>query len=335
MTMMIRPVLAGLLAASTLIAAPSAVTAQEAFPSHARDGRPLIIAHRGGAQLQPENTLIAFQNALDLGADGVETDVLLTKDGQLVLNHDFTLDADLARGPDQQWNAPQTPIRAMTLAEIRRYDVGRPDPASDYAAQHPDLEAHDDVPVPLLGELLALMAQHDDDSELWLEIKSAPIMGAASSDPQVMAQAVAQALAEADFASRTKVLSFDWNVLRALHAIAPDLRLVYLSYDIERAARLHPESFPVPADTIMQAMTGRESFQEGGIVPTIAAEGAFGWDAAYADFTPQDITAAREAGLEVGAWTVDDPGTARLLYNIGVDAITTDRPDLMVAEFAD
>src|SRR6476660_8670716 len=54
--------------------------------------RPLIFAHRGGAGLAPENTIPAFDNGLALGADGLELDVHLSRDGAVVVHHDRLLD---------------------------------------------------------------------------------------------------------------------------------------------------------------------------------------------------------------------------------------------------
>jgi glycerophosphoryl diester phosphodiesterase len=52
--------------------------------------RMLVAAHRGGAGLWPENSLLAFENALKLGVDGLECDVHLTRDGEVVVLHDPT-----------------------------------------------------------------------------------------------------------------------------------------------------------------------------------------------------------------------------------------------------
>src|SRR5262249_55721360 len=54
--------------------------------------RPLVFAHRGGAALRPENTLAAFEHGLSLGADGLELDVRLSRDGVVVVHHDRTLE---------------------------------------------------------------------------------------------------------------------------------------------------------------------------------------------------------------------------------------------------
>src|SRR5690242_20566049 len=71
----------------------------------------LVIAHRGGAALWPENTLVAFRNAVALGADVLELDVRATADGRLVVVHDATVDRTTdGRGA----------VATLTLAEVQR-----------------------------------------------------------------------------------------------------------------------------------------------------------------------------------------------------------------------
>src|SRR5919201_1767892 len=73
--------------------------------------RPLVFAHRGGSALAPENTLAAFDNGLRLGADGLELDVHLSRDGVVVVHHDRLLDRTTTlRGP----------IAARTADELGR-----------------------------------------------------------------------------------------------------------------------------------------------------------------------------------------------------------------------
>lgn len=77
--------------------------------------RPLVFAHRGGAALRPENTMVAFDHGLSLGADGVELDVHLSRDGVVVVHHDDTLDRTTdARGP----------LAALSADELARVDAG-------------------------------------------------------------------------------------------------------------------------------------------------------------------------------------------------------------------
>src|SRR5207244_43725 len=73
------------------------------------------IAHRGGSKLRPENTLVAFDHAVSLGVDAIECDVHLSRDRELVVIHDPTLDRTTdARGP----------VSAMSAAELARVDAG-------------------------------------------------------------------------------------------------------------------------------------------------------------------------------------------------------------------
>src|SRR5262245_13073317 len=76
--------------------------------------RPLVFAHRGGSALAPENTLSAFDNGLALGADGIELDVHLSRDGVVVVHHDRTLDRTTTLAG---------PIAARDAADLRRANV--------------------------------------------------------------------------------------------------------------------------------------------------------------------------------------------------------------------
>ena len=78
--------------------------------------RPWIIAHRGASEEEPENTLRALRRAIELGADMVELDVHLSRDGHPVVIHDFRVDATTDGAGE---------VSALTLAELRRLDAGR------------------------------------------------------------------------------------------------------------------------------------------------------------------------------------------------------------------
>ncbi len=77
--------------------------------------RPLVYAHRGGAALRPENTVAAFDHGLALGADGLELDVHLSRDGVVVVHHDAVLDRTTDR---------RGPVAACTAAELAAADAG-------------------------------------------------------------------------------------------------------------------------------------------------------------------------------------------------------------------
>lgn len=77
--------------------------------------KPKIFAHRGANADAPENTMAAFQLALDLGADGIELDVMLSKDHEIVVIHDDTVDRT-TNGTGQ--------VSELTLAELKKLDAG-------------------------------------------------------------------------------------------------------------------------------------------------------------------------------------------------------------------
>lgn len=74
-----------------------------------------IIAHRGGAKLAPENTLAAIRQAIALGVDMIEIDVILSKDGEIIVIHDDKID---------RTTNGEGVVKEMTLEEIRQYDAG-------------------------------------------------------------------------------------------------------------------------------------------------------------------------------------------------------------------
>src|SRR5438874_2161328 len=119
--------------------------------------QPWNIAHRGGAQLMPENTLAAFADAVARGCDGAELDVQLTRDGVAVVHHDFRLKPDLARRDGVWLTEPGPRIKDLSLAELRQFDVGMAKPESEYALMHPLLKPVN-APVPTLEEVAALAA---------------------------------------------------------------------------------------------------------------------------------------------------------------------------------
>jgi glycerophosphoryl diester phosphodiesterase len=106
----------GVVAISFIILAIFALNAKKAddYPVLDQDAF-MVIAHQGGEQLRPSNTMPAFEHAVELGVDMLEMDVHQTKDGVLVLMHDDTVD----RTTDGSGT-----IKEMTLAEIKALDAG-------------------------------------------------------------------------------------------------------------------------------------------------------------------------------------------------------------------
>ena len=171
-------------------------------PSFAFD----LEGHRGTRGLAPENTLAAFRRAMDIGVTTIETDMAVTRDDVIVISHDPFLNPDVVRGPDGHWLASQgPPIRTLTLAELRRYDIGRLNPASAYARQFPEQRAVDGERFPELSELFEL--GKGKPLRFNIETKITPESGTDTPDPETFAKLVVAAVRTADVANRVTVQS--------------------------------------------------------------------------------------------------------------------------------
>ena len=86
--------------------------------------KPLVWAHRGASGYAPENTLAAFEKAVELGADGVELDIQLTKDDEIVVIHDEKIDRT---SDGEGW------VKDYTLEELRGFNYNRTKPEYEHA----------------------------------------------------------------------------------------------------------------------------------------------------------------------------------------------------------
>lgn len=262
-----------------------------------------VVAHRGGAGLRPENTLAAFAHAIELGAEGFELDVQLTRDRELVVHHDERPKPEIARLRGEWLREPGPPIHQLTLAELRRYDVGRLAPGTLYAARHPQQVAVDGERIPTLREVLELVRERAPGLELWVELKT-QVGNPDATPPAPLAEAAIALLREAGFADRSLLLSFEWSALAHARRIAPEIPRVHT---VERGAT-RPDVFA-----------------------RIAAAGGAFWFPWHGDVNAEDIAAARAAGLRVAAWTANsEPDLIRLMA-LGVDSICTDHPERLRA----
>lgn len=179
-----------------------------AISSHIRVP-PLVIAHRGASEQHPENTIPAFVAGIDQGADMIEIDVHMNKDGDLIVIHDDTLDRTTnvrAIYPDRA----DTSVNDMTTAEIAALDAG------SWKG-----EVYNGVKVPHLAEVLDLV--HVTRTGLLLEVKKpAQYPGIAEVLVESLT-AVPEYLDRALAAGMLVVQSGDWAFVREFHALAPEI----------------------------------------------------------------------------------------------------------------
>lgn len=172
-----------------------------------------MIAHRGASGTRPENTLAAFQRAIDLGADMIELDVTLTRDEELVVIHDETLERTTdGRGP----------VRSLLLEEIRRLDAGSWF-APEFAGER----------VPTLAEVLERLRGR---VLLNVEIKEEAVTDVLSNG---IAERVVTLIREKGAPGAVILSSFDPRALEQAREVGPEIPRASL-YDEKRHAGLDP-----------------------------------------------------------------------------------------------
>jgi glycerophosphoryl diester phosphodiesterase len=304
----------------------------------------LNFAHKGGAGLWPENTLAAFAHARDMGAEGAELDVQLSRDGEAVVFHDFRLKPEICRAPDGNWIRKPTPrVKDLLLSELKRYDVGRLEPATEYAASFPALEAVDGERIPTLGEVIDTVRKRARPFLLQVELKSSFSDRDLAADPVVLAETTVRVLRASNYLEHTIFVGFDWPALLHVMKMEPSVRCWFttLTQSWFGEGTPPPEDEPpaLPALQMLRywAKNGMSPWAggfdavnfDGSILKAIKAAGGEGWFPTHRDVTAGRLAEARSLGLKVGTWTVNEPEEMKRLIALGLDAICTDRPDLL------
>ena len=279
--------------------------------------------HRGARGLAPENTLAAFRRALAIGVTTIETDIAVTKDLVPVVSHNPNLVPELVRGPDGGWLASPGPsIHSLTLAELRRYDIGRLNPQTKYARQFPEQTPSDGERFPTLRELLDLVKAAPKPVRLDIETKITPDNAGDTVDAATFVRLILDEVRRANLADRVTIQSFDWRTLREVQRVAPTIPTACLT--IESGGM----------NTMATASDGRSPWHAGladreyvSAPALVAAAGCGVWSAFYRNLTPALVADAHAHGVAVLAWTVDDEADMRRLIDDGVDGIITDYPD--------
>ena len=280
--------------------------------------------HRGARGLAPENTLAAFAKGLSLKVDTLETDLAVTRDGTVVLSHDPALNPDLARLDGKWIAAPGPAIRTLTLAEVKRYDVGRIDPASKYAKQFPQQVPADGQRIPTLAELYAMAGPAAEGRVRFnIEIKTDPGQPDLTLPPDRFAEHAVAAIRGAGMAGRTTLQSFDWHGLVAAKRLAPEIQTACLTIEssgMDTVRRGGPGPSPW--------LGGLDLAAHGGSVPKLAkAAGCAVWSPFWRNLSVEALKEAHAAGLKVVPWTVNGPEDIARMVDFGVDGLITDYPD--------
>ncbi len=262
-----------------------------------------IEGHRGCRGLRPENTIPAFIHAVELGVTTLEMDVVVTRDGQLVVSHDPVLNDVIMTKPDgtpvTAEEAKKLRIFDMPYAEIKKYDAG--------LRGNPKFPEQQKMAVykPLLKAVIDTVEKYVKAHKLPPVYYNIETKSTKEGDdvynpkPNVFAQTLYGAIAEKKIVPRCIIQSFDPRTLQEIKKIDPNITTALLIANLN--------SFD-------------KNIAELGFPPTI-------YSPEYHLVNKKLIAKCHALNIKVIPWTVNDEKTMRKLKALGADGLITDYPD--------
>jgi glycerophosphoryl diester phosphodiesterase len=246
--------------------------------------KPLIIAHRGASYNAPENTLAAVKLAWQMDADGIEIDVHLTRDGQMVVFHDDNT---------RRFGGSRKPISQCDYSELLKLDVGR------FMGEQFKYER-----IPLLAEVISTVPEN---KILVIEVKSGP-------ETVLPLQAI---IHESRINLRqVEFISFKRDTIIETKKAFPGCR----------AMRLY-ELVQIPLTKIIYPSMDR-------MINEVKEDKLDGLDISLVPAINQSfINKIMDNCLYLYFWTINDLDQATFLFEAGVDAVATDRPDWLREQY--
>jgi glycerophosphoryl diester phosphodiesterase len=255
-----------------------------------------IYGHRGCRGNFPENSIIAFQEALKMGADGIELDIVVNAEKQLVISHEPYFKKEFCLTPDKKAieNEKEFNIYKMTQSEISEFDCG-----SIGSTKFPNQKK-----MPAYKPLLSYFFKEVDlkDKVLLFEIKSEnKEYGISQPFPKEFVDLILAETKDFKMQENLIFMCFDPEILEELHKRGVPNKMIYLTYKPKSAKQL---------------------FKEISFKPY--ALGMF-----HATATTAVINYAHSQKVKVFTWTVNEVKTGKKLIKRGVDGLITDYPKLM------
>ena len=282
---------------------------------------PMIAAHRGGSDNNPENTMLAFREAVEtIGVDIIESDLYLTADGYLVYNHDSYIDetcnvnGDLSLDEvedlcDEKSNRHY--IRDMTLSQLRQYNFGYY--FEDEDGNRPyrdvtDLEAAG-LQIATVEQLFEAFYESHPDLLFIVEIKDGGDRGREAC--RILAEVLDR---YPDYKDQIVIGTFNDEIEEELKASYPDL--------------LRGAPTGTAAKFVLTQYLGVNLF-DGGDFACLQIPMSYDLGVEIRLDKATLVRRAHRRNIAVQYWTINDPDEMRQLIEMGVDCIMTDDPELL------
>lgn len=296
-----------------------------------------IQAHRGGMALLPENTIPAMINAVKLGAKTLELDVVISKDGKVVVSHDPYMSAAFMSKPDgteiSKDEEKTLNLFQMSYDTISRYPLGIK--THPMFPEQKKLKSHK----PLLSELDSVenyvKANKLKPVYYNIETKCSPTGdGKFNPAPEIFVKTLMEVIDQKGIKKRTIIQSFDVRTLKILHQLEPQLPLsllvsgkMVLSEEQLKKYGLSQQEVAEYFKKISESKGGlEEDLNNLGFVPAIYSPYYTGVDA-------QLVKKVHEKKMRIIPWTVDKKEDMLALGQLGVDGIITNSPDVLIGLF--
>ncbi|WP_247653574.1 glycerophosphodiester phosphodiesterase family protein [Flavobacterium sp. CS20] len=256
--------------------------------------------HRGARGILPENSLQAFQKAIDIGVNTLELDVVISKDSMVVVSHDAYMNPDVCLNAQGQKisDSSQFNLYKMNYEDIKTFDCG--------SLQHPNFPEQKPLKThkPLLSEVIKMttdnLKKKGTRVSLNIEIKSSPETdGVYHPKPDVFADLVIKTIKnELIPLNKINIQSFDKRVVRYVIDHYPEISTAYL---VENGSFY-------------------ENLQDLGKTPQI-------YSPYFKTLDSLDVKQAHNSGVKVIPWTVNEISDMQNLLELGVDGLITDYPN--------
>ena len=282
------------------------------------EDRVAVIAHRGASAYAPENTLAAFEVAVDMNADWYELDCLLTKDDVVIVSHDDKL--------DRCTNSTGLVVE-KSLAELKTLDAG-----SWFDAKFAD------ETLPTLTESLTMAK---DRIGVYVEIKSVASDGALMADLRKLVEgqntlnaATKSAMIQAADASGNRNVLLSRKAIEDIRATGMTKQVVIQSFSPIICMMARIEAPEIRTEYLGGYNDEKpdqwEHFIDWGLVIDVD-----GFNVSHGSINSDRLARFHDAGKTVAVWTVDKKEDMTRYIDMGVDGIITNRPDDLRAVLAE